>query len=107
MTSLARLRHDLPSERDSALPLAMIVTLRSILPGTPTPTDAQLAAITAPTLPDPKLSFTAFSVTRVVPNPPYSYPTTFTTGPYAGFSGLVTDTSSPRRSAATTASSHA
>jgi hypothetical protein len=68
-----------------------MVTLRGILAGVPVPTDAQLAAITAPTLPDPKLSFTTFSVTRVVPNPPYSYPTTFTTGPYAGFSGQVTD----------------
>jgi len=68
-----------------------VVTLRGILAGTPTPTNADLAAITAPTLPDPKLTFTAFSVTRVVPNPPYSYPTTFTTGPYAGFSGQVTD----------------
>src|SRR5205809_1450843 len=48
-----------------------VVTLRGLLAGTPTPTNADLAAITAPTLPDPKLTFTAFSVTRVVPNPPY------------------------------------
>ena len=68
-----------------------VVALREILAGTSTPTSGQLAGITAPTLPDPKLSFTTFSVTRVVPNPPYSYPTTFTTGPYAGFSGQVTD----------------
>ena len=27
----------------------------------------------------------------MVPNPPYSYPTTFSTGPYAGFSAQVTD----------------
>ena len=68
-----------------------VVALRDILAGTPTPTNGQLTAIAAPILPDPKLSFAAFSVTRVVPNPPYSYPTTFTTGPYAGFSGQVTD----------------
>ena len=68
-----------------------VVALREILAGTSTQTSGQLAGITAPTLPDPKLSFTTFSVTRVVPNPPYSYPTTFTTGPYAGFSGQVTD----------------
>jgi len=68
-----------------------VVTLRGLIAGTPTPTDAQLAAIVAPTLPDPKLAFTAFSVTRVVPNPPYSYPTTFSSGPYAGFGAQVTD----------------
>ena len=68
-----------------------VVALRSILASTPTPTDAQLTGITAPTLSDPKLAFTAFSVTRVVPNPPYSYATTFSTGPYASFSGQVTD----------------
>jgi hypothetical protein len=68
-----------------------VVALRGILARTSTPTDAQLAAITAPTLPDPTLAFTTFSVTRVVPTPPYSYPTTFATGPYAGFGGQVTD----------------
>jgi hypothetical protein len=68
-----------------------VVALREILAGTPTPTAAQLTGITAPTLPDPKLSFTTFSVTRVVPTPPYFYPTTFATGPYAGFTGQVTD----------------
>jgi len=68
-----------------------VVALRDLLAGTPTPTNGQLAAIVAPVLPDPKLSFTTYSVTRVVPNPPYSYPTTFTSGPYAGFSGQVTD----------------
>lgn len=68
-----------------------VVALRGILAGTPTPTDAQLAGISPPTLPDPKLAFTSFSVTRVVPTPPYSYTTTFSTGPYAGFSGQVTD----------------
>jgi hypothetical protein len=68
-----------------------VVALRDVITGTPTPTNAQLAAIVAPTLPDPKLAFTAFSVTRVVPNPPYSYPTTFSSGPYAGFSAQVTD----------------
>jgi hypothetical protein len=68
-----------------------VVTLRELIASTPIPTDAQLAAIVAPPLPDPKLAFTAFSVTRVVPNPPYSYPTTFSSGPYAGFSAQVTD----------------
>ncbi|HTY79366.1 MAG TPA: hypothetical protein VMI34_16185 [Candidatus Bathyarchaeia archaeon] len=68
-----------------------VVALRGILASTPTPTDAQLAAITAPVLSDPKLAFTTFSVTRVVPTPPYSYTTTFASGPYAGFSGQVTD----------------
>ena len=68
-----------------------VVALRGILAGTSTPTDAQLAGITAPTLPDPGLTFTTFTVTRVVPTPPYSYATTFSTGPYGGFSGQVTD----------------
>src|SRR5262249_44136823 len=68
-----------------------IVALRAILATTSTPTNAQLAGITAPSLSDPKLSFAAFSVTRVVPTPPYSYTTTFSTGPYASFSGQVTD----------------
>ena len=68
-----------------------VVALRGILASTPTPTDAQLAGITAPPLSDPTLTFTAYSVTRVVPNPPYSYSTTFSTGPYASFAGQVTD----------------
>ena len=68
-----------------------VVALRAILATSPTPTDAQLAGITAPSLPDPKLSFATFSVTRVVPTPPYTYNTTFSKGPYAGFSGQVTD----------------
>ena len=68
-----------------------IVALRAILATTSTPTTTQLAGITAPSLADPKLSFAAFSVTRVVPTPPYSYATTFSTGPYASFSGQVTD----------------
>jgi hypothetical protein len=68
-----------------------VVALRGILASTSTPTDAQLGGIAAPTLPDPKLTFTTFTVTRVVPAPPYSYTTTFATGPYSGFSGQVTD----------------
>lgn len=68
-----------------------VVSLRSILANTSTPTNAQLSGIAAPTLPDPKLSFTTFTVSRVVSTPPYSYTTTFTSGPYSGFSGKVTD----------------
>ena len=68
-----------------------VVALRAILASSPTPTVAQLTGIAPPTLPDPKLSFTTFTVTRVVPNPPYSYTTTFSTGPYAGFTSQVTD----------------
>src|ERR1700730_120858 len=68
-----------------------VVALRTILASTPTPTGAQLSGITAPALSDPKLSFVNYSVAWVVPTPPNSYPTTFTTGPYAGFSGQVTD----------------
>jgi len=68
-----------------------VVALRGILASTPTPTDTQLGGIIAPALRDPKLTFTAFSVTRVVPNPPYSYGSTFSTGPFGGFSGQVTD----------------
>src|SRR6266700_727348 len=80
------------AERGSALPLAMIVMIIcSILASTPTPTAAQLSGITAPALSDPKLSFVNYSVAWVVPTPPNSYPTTFTIGPYAGFSGQVTD----------------
>ena len=68
-----------------------VVALRGILASTSTPSDAQLAGITAPTLPDPALAFTTFSVRRVVATPPYSYTTTFNTGPYSGFNGQVTD----------------
>jgi hypothetical protein len=68
-----------------------VVALRGMLASTSTPTDAQLGGIAPPTLPDPKLTFTTFTVTRVVPDPPYSYTTTFSTGPYSGFSGQVTD----------------
>jgi len=68
-----------------------VVALRAILANNPTPSDAQLAGVTAPSLPDPTLSFATFSVTRVVPTAPYSYTTTFSTGPFAGFSGQVTD----------------
>ncbi len=68
-----------------------VVALRTILASTPTPTAAQLSGITAPALSDPKLSFVNYSVAWVVPTPPNSYPTTFTIGPYAGFSGQVTD----------------
>ena len=68
-----------------------VVALRAILANNPTPSDEQLAGITAPSLPDPTLSFATFSVTRVVPTAPYSYTTTFSTGPFAGFSGQVTD----------------
>ena len=68
-----------------------VVALRTILASTPTPTAAQLSGITAPALIDPKLSFVNYSVAWVVPTPPNSYPTTFTIGPYAGFSGQVTD----------------
>jgi hypothetical protein len=68
-----------------------VVALRTILASTPTPTAAQLSGITAPALSDPKLSFVNYSVAWVVPTPPNSYPTTFTSGPYAGFSGQVID----------------
>ncbi|HEV8532940.1 MAG TPA: PilX N-terminal domain-containing pilus assembly protein [Methylomirabilota bacterium] len=68
-----------------------VVALRTILASTQTPSATQLAGITAPALSDPKLSFVTYSVAWVVPTPPNSYATTFTTGPYAGFSGQVTD----------------
>ncbi len=70
-----------------------VVALRTLLSKTPNPTDAELNAISvAPTfLTTSKITFTAFSIKRVLTTPPYSYATTFTTGPYTGLSGIVTD----------------
>lgn len=68
-----------------------VVSLRALLAQTSIPTDSQLSAITAPTLTTSGLSFTAFSVTRVIATSPYSYQTKISSGPYAGLSGVVTD----------------
>jgi hypothetical protein len=68
-----------------------IVGLRTLLATTPTPTTAQLGAIGAPSLSVSGVSFTSFSISRVRTTPPYEYQVTYTSGPYAGLWGLVTD----------------
>ncbi|MFZ1061439.1 MAG: PilX N-terminal domain-containing pilus assembly protein [Candidatus Rokuibacteriota bacterium] len=72
-----------------------VVALRTLLAKTPNPSDPDLNAISglgnAPTFLETKnITFTAFSITRVLAAPS-SYATTFTTGPYTGLSGIVTD----------------
>ena len=64
-----------------------VVNLRTILQGRPNPTTADLNGIAAPSLITPGLSFAAFSVTKAAP----AHQTTFAGGPYAGFTGIVTD----------------
>lgn len=71
-----------------------VVALRDRLSKTPNPSNNDLQAISiAPTLltTSNHITFTAFSITRVLATPPYSYATTFTTGPYTGLFGIVTD----------------
>jgi hypothetical protein len=66
-----------------------VVQLRQLLTTTTNPTDDQLKAISAPPtfLATKNVTFTTFEITR----PLAAYQTTFTTGPYAGLTGLVTD----------------
>ncbi len=70
---------------------AGFVGLRNVFAQTLNPADADLAAITAPTLSNGKLSFAAFQVQRVRPAPPYSYQTAVASGPYLGLNAIATD----------------
>ena len=69
--------------------------LRSLLQNGSSPTAKDLATITAPPPSDPKLKFSTYSVTWANPSPPAnptgSYQTTFTSGPFTGLFGIVTD----------------
>lgn len=65
--------------------------LKSLLGATPTPTDAQLAALAPAALTDPSYTFDAFQVTRVRTTPPFSYTTTLSGGAYNGLIGQTTD----------------
>jgi len=68
-----------------------VATLKALLRGNPTPTDAQLAGLVAPGLTDPNYTFNAFQVSRVRTLFPYSYQTTLTSGAYAGLVAQTTD----------------
>ena len=68
-----------------------LVSLRTLLSATGTPTDAQLAALAPPALNDPNYTFSTFQVGRVRPNPPYDYQTVIDSGPYAGLNAMTTD----------------
>jgi len=64
-----------------------VVGLKTLLEANPTPSQAQLNGIAAPTLTDPKLTFGAYSISS--PNPAYT--TTFPSGHvYEGLTGIVT-----------------
>jgi Tfp pilus assembly protein PilX len=65
-----------------------VVRLRALLATTPSPTSAQLAAITAPTLSTPGLSFNTYSVQQLNATP---YRMQIATGPYTGMRGIATD----------------
>ena len=68
-----------------------VSTLKSLLGATPTPTDAQLAALAPPALSDPTYTFDSFQVGRVRTAPPYNYQTTLTGGAYNGLIAQTTD----------------
>ncbi len=68
-----------------------IATLKALLRGNPTPTDAQLAGLVAPALTDPNYAFNAFRVQRVRTVLPYSYRTTLSGGAYTGLFAWTTD----------------
>jgi len=70
---------------------AGVSSLKSLLGATPTPTDAQLAALVPAPLTDPSYTFDAFQVQRVRTTPPFSYTTTLSGGAYNGLVGQTTD----------------
>lgn len=67
------------------------VDLRALLATTPTPTDAQLAAIAPRPLSAPGLVFDAFQVRRVRAAPPFAYQTVIEQGGSRGLQALATD----------------
>ncbi len=68
-----------------------VASLKSLLRGTPTPADADLAALAAPALTDPTYTFDTFQVARVRTVQPYNYQTTLSSGAYVGLNALTTD----------------
>jgi hypothetical protein len=74
-----------------------VVSLRNLLSQTPTPTAIQFSAISVPPtlsadfLTHNRIASQTVAITTVLPTPPVSYPTTFTTGPYTSLSGIVTE----------------
>ena len=64
-----------------------LVDLRALFAQTPTPTTAQVNAITPPTLSNVRVNSAALTITPGVA----PYRTTFTSGPYKGLYGFVTD----------------
>jgi hypothetical protein len=64
-----------------------IVGLRGLLAGTPSPTTAELNAISYPTLNNTSLTFQTYAITQT----PAPYNASMPSGPYAGLSGLFTD----------------
>lgn len=68
-----------------------LVDLRTVLATTLNPTDAQLALIAPPALTDPNYTFSMFQIGRIRSTPPYAYPTTIDSGPYAGLMAQTTD----------------
>ena len=70
-----------------------VAGLKSLLGGSPVPTDVELADLSKklPVLTDPSYTFNAFQVQRVRNVLPYSYQTTLTSGAYAGLIAQTTD----------------
>jgi len=70
-----------------------VARLKSLLGGSPVPTDIQLTDLTKdlPALTDPSYTFSTFQVQRVRNVWPYSYQTTLTSGAYAGLAAQTTD----------------
>ncbi len=68
-----------------------VASLKSLLRGTPTPADGDLAGLVPRALTDPSYTFDAFQVQRVRGTLPYSYQTSIGSGPYVGLNALTTD----------------
>jgi len=68
-----------------------LVSLRSLLAMTRTPTDKQLADLAPSALSNPQYTVSNFEVARVRPTPPYDYRTVFSSGPFAGLNAMTTD----------------
>lgn len=68
-----------------------LVSLRTLLSMTGTPSDAQLAALAPPALNNPDYTFNTFQVARVRTTPPYDYQTVIDSGPFTGLNALTTD----------------
>ncbi|MFQ5962103.1 MAG: PilX N-terminal domain-containing pilus assembly protein, partial [Candidatus Methylomirabilales bacterium] len=65
--------------------------LKALVAATDVPTDAELAALTPPTLSNASYSFASLQAQRVRSTPPYSYRVVVDSGPYAGLNAEATD----------------